>query len=254
MIGILYLLFLSLAPLVYATEQRNTISKPSFESPWYDVAAQVDRIQSIQHNLQDYPVKVDVQVKIRHNNTDYIFTASRSSQRDDDSNIPYGGAVYIYNQNEIIVTFPVRNNQNSAGGLAYTGSYGLYQGPANINLRGPYFKGKVKARAWLSSDLPTASINMSVYMNRNLNYKELNHNMSFNPDIMSVQIKLKECSKQIYDGYIAEAEGTVMDSTYQGDIWGLIFGYDDNKVRLWDSRGLFLLNSARFYKLEITPK
>lgn len=81
----------------------------------------MNRIQSIQHNLQDYPVKVDVQVKIRHNNTDYIFTASRSSQRDDDSNIPYGGAVYIYNQNEIIVTFPVRNNEHSAGGLAYTG-------------------------------------------------------------------------------------------------------------------------------------
>lgn len=87
------------------------------------MAAQVNRIQSIQHNLQDYPVKVDVQVKIRHNNNDYIFTASRSSQRDDDSNIPYGGAVYIYNQNEIIVTFPVRNNQQSAGGLAYTGKH-----------------------------------------------------------------------------------------------------------------------------------
>ncbi|CAC5402101.1 unnamed protein product [Mytilus coruscus] len=200
---------------IVATEQRETISKPSFESAWYDVAAQVDRIQSIQHNLQDYPVKVDVQVKIRHNNTDYIFTASRSSQRDDDSNIPYGGAVYIYNQNEIIVTFPVRYNQNSAGGLAYTGSYGLYQGPTNTNLRGPYFKGKVKARAWLFSDLPTASINMSVYMNKNLNYKELNHTLSFYPDIMSVQIKLKECSKQTYDGYIAEAEAKVIETQTQ---------------------------------------
>ncbi|VDI26581.1 Hypothetical predicted protein [Mytilus galloprovincialis] len=223
-----------------ATEQRKTISKPSFESPWYDVAAQVNRIQSIQHNLQDYPVKVDVQVKIRHNNTDYIFTASRSSQRDDDSNIPYGGAVYIYNQNEIIVTFPVRNNEHSAGGLAYTGSYGEYQGPININLRGPYFTGKVKARAWLSSDLPTASINMSVYMDKNLNYKELNHNLSFYPDIMSVQVKLKECMKKEYDGYIAGAEGTVMDSRYQADIMGLIFGYDDNKVRLWvHQHGIF---------------
>ncbi|XP_071157270.1 uncharacterized protein [Mytilus edulis] len=238
--GILHLLFIFLITIVHATEQRKTISKPSFESPWYDVAAQVNRFQSIQHKLQDYPVKVDVQVKIRHNNTDYIFTASRSSQRNDDSNIPYGGAVYIYNQNEIIVTFPVRNNEHSAGGLAYTGSYGEYQGPININLRGPYFTGKVKARAWLSSDLPTASINMSVYMDKNLNYKELNHNLSFYPDIMSVQVKLKECMKKEYDGYIAGAEGTVMDSRYQADIMGLIFGYDDNKVRLWvHQHGIF---------------
>lgn len=49
------------------------------------------------------------------------------------------------------------------------GSYGEYQGPTNINLRGPYFTGKVKARAWLSSDLPTASINMSVYMDSEYN-------------------------------------------------------------------------------------
>jgi len=76
---------------------------------------------SIPHNLGEYPVKVDVQIKVTTNDKEYIFTGVGSAHRDDDIDRYYGGTVYVYNEHEIIVTFPIKANNVDKGGIVYTG-------------------------------------------------------------------------------------------------------------------------------------
>lgn len=106
-----------------ASDNPGSISKPSFESVWYNIQAQNNSFPylKIQHDLGEYPVKVDVQIKIRLNGTNFIFTGFGSAHRDDDFNEPYGGVVYIYNTQEVILTFPIRYNNFALGGVAFTG-------------------------------------------------------------------------------------------------------------------------------------
>lgn len=100
-----------------------SLGKPSFESKWQAIAAQDPEIKtlSIPHNLGEYPVKVDVQIKVTTNDQEYIFTGIGSAHRDDNIDKYYGGTVYIYNEHEIIVTFPIQTNEVDKGGIAYTG-------------------------------------------------------------------------------------------------------------------------------------
>ncbi|OPL33247.1 protein ver-3, partial [Mytilus galloprovincialis] len=91
------------------------------ESEWYSIQAQnySYRFLKIQHDLGEYPVKVDVQIKILENGTNFIFTGIGSAHRDDDWNRPYGGVVYIYNTKEVILTFPIKDNDFATGGVAF---------------------------------------------------------------------------------------------------------------------------------------
>ncbi|CAC5398157.1 unnamed protein product [Mytilus coruscus] len=101
----------------------TSLTIPSFESPWYKIEAQNTAHKNliIRHNLGEYPLLVDVQVKIQKNGKVFIFTDIGSAHRDDDTNNPYGGTVYIYNKINIFLTFPLKNNDFETGGLAYTG-------------------------------------------------------------------------------------------------------------------------------------
>ncbi|CAG2205383.1 CSMD [Mytilus edulis] len=74
----------------------------------------------ISHNLREYPVKVDVQVKINEGGLDYIFSGLGSSQRDDDLFKDYGGVIYKYNDQHIELSFPYLENNADTGGLVYT--------------------------------------------------------------------------------------------------------------------------------------
>jgi hypothetical protein len=100
-----------------------SLGKPSFESEWQAIAAQEPKMKtlSIPHNLGEYPVKVDVQIKVTTNDQEYIFTGIGSAHRDDGIDRYYGGTVYIYNEREIIVTFPIQTKKDDIGGIAYTG-------------------------------------------------------------------------------------------------------------------------------------
>ena len=99
----------------------STFGRPSFESLWYDIAAQDRKVLTIIHDLNEYPVKVDVQVKIENNGQDYIFTGLASAQADDDVSAPYGAVVYTYNHKEVIISVPLVSNALIVGGIAYTG-------------------------------------------------------------------------------------------------------------------------------------
>lgn len=75
----------------------------------------------ITHPLGHIPAKVEVQVKVQEGGSEYIFPASGSAQRDDDSDNVYGGVVYIYNENHVKIFVPVQENTSNKGLAIYTG-------------------------------------------------------------------------------------------------------------------------------------
>jgi hypothetical protein len=96
--------------------------EPSFVSHWYPAAAEIKQTLTIYHNLGEYPVKVDIQIKINENGSEYIFSGIGSSQKDDDMRGSYGGVVYKYNKDIVKLSFPYRNNGPKVSrGLAYSG-------------------------------------------------------------------------------------------------------------------------------------
>ncbi|XP_063420726.1 uncharacterized protein LOC134705943 [Mytilus trossulus] len=208
----------------------TSLTIPSFESPWYTIKAQNPAKKNliISHNLGEYPALVDVQIKIHKNGKDFIFTGIGSAHIDDDTNNPYGGTVYIYNHIDIVLTFPLKNNDFETGGIAYTGSHKLYNGPSK--LEGPFMTGMVKVRAWRNSDMPKLQLNMLVSVDNGADsYTEINHTLGFYPDIMSVRTHLA-------NGYLSDAQGSALESCLC-NMGGVIYGFDHQKIRLWVPAG-----------------
>ena len=78
----------------------------------------------IHHPLNEYPAKVDVQIRVTKGSQQHIFSGFGSCQRDDDDSNPYGGIVYIYNDREVKLYTPVISNTpstNTNGVFAFTG-------------------------------------------------------------------------------------------------------------------------------------
>lgn len=90
-------------------------------SPWVPIQAQVTSPIIITHPLGHIPAKVEVQVNVQEGGSEYIFPASGSAQRDDDSDNVYGGVVYIYNENHVKIFVPVQENTSNKGLAIYTG-------------------------------------------------------------------------------------------------------------------------------------
>lgn len=104
---------------------NQCVKHPTFISSWTKIVAQ-DSSQSeivINHNLNEIPIKVDVQVKqVTGNDTDFIFTGIGSAQRDDDYDSIYGGIVYMYDNNSVILIAPNRNDGSNKGVSIFTGT------------------------------------------------------------------------------------------------------------------------------------
>jgi hypothetical protein len=76
----------------------DTISTPSFQSDWYEAIAKNKALANITipHDLDQYPVKVDVQVKVQINGVDHYFTGSGSANRDDDLYYDFGECCFYF--------------------------------------------------------------------------------------------------------------------------------------------------------------
>ncbi|CAC5394542.1 unnamed protein product [Mytilus coruscus] len=211
-------------------QEASVLFKPSFISDWYSATALNVNLSLliIDHNLGEYPVKVDVQVKINEGGKDYIFSGLGSSQRDDDFPDRFGGVIYKYNDQHTQLSFPYdRNHFYGSSGLAFTGSDGLYHG--STYLLGPYVNGYVRTRVWLASDMPNIVVNTSLYMDNIKNYQEISHGLGYYPDLLHVQTLLS-------NGYMSDGIGVVFISETDygyNTLTGVLFGYDDTKVRLW---------------------
>ncbi|XP_052700839.1 uncharacterized protein LOC128177943 [Crassostrea angulata] len=87
----------------------------------------------VPHPLNEYPAKVDLQIRVTEGSQEHIFSGIGSCQRDDDDPNPYGGIVYIYNHKEVKLYTPSISDtpqKNTDGSFAYTGG---------LSFNGPFF-------------------------------------------------------------------------------------------------------------------
>lgn len=88
-------------------------------STWKNFTQNQQSPSIIYHPLNEYPAKVDVQIRVTDGSQQHIFSGIGSCQRDDDDSNPYGGIVYIYNQKQVKLYTPI--SENTVGGFAFTG-------------------------------------------------------------------------------------------------------------------------------------
>ncbi|XP_060072837.1 uncharacterized protein LOC132552665 [Ylistrum balloti] len=212
----------------------NCLNTPSFESAWVLLTAQAGTGSqlTISHTLGEYPVEVDVQIRITDNGEYYIFTGSGSAHRDDDSNTDYGGVVYIYNDVDIRVYAPDGEGMFLAyttGLVAYTGGSGR---TGSTLIGGSYSSAEIKVRVWKLCDIgPPAYSSQWTAISSTLAYHEISHNLNVYPDLVTVQIALDTTD------YWSDAQGSagITDTTSHLNFGGVLFGYDTTRIRLWAS-------------------
>ena len=102
----------------------NQIKRP-FISPWITMTVDGTSPETIAHNLNELPAKVDVQVKINEGGQEYIFPGFGSVPKDDDIGAEYGGVAYSYNISHVLLYVPVHRSSGggSAGRVITTGKY-----------------------------------------------------------------------------------------------------------------------------------
>ncbi|CAG2203395.1 unnamed protein product [Mytilus edulis] len=174
---------------------------PSFISTWYEIMAQnsSESITTIDHGLAQYPVKVDVQVKVHVDGEDHIFSGIGSAHRDDDYPYPYGGVVYKYNDVHIKLATPYDTKIHThydSGGIAFTGGISnLYHGPNHLS--GPYVRGFARVRAWKEADMPDVLFSQTINMSGGVSF-------------------LNNSNIDLYE-----------------TLGGVVYAFDDEMVRLW---------------------
>ncbi|VDI46413.1 Hypothetical predicted protein [Mytilus galloprovincialis] len=172
-----------------------------------------ESITTIDHGLAQYPVKVDVQVKVHVDGEDHIFSGIGSAHRDDDYPYPYGGVVYKYNDVHIKLATPYDTKSHvhyDSGGIAYTGGISnLYHGPNHLS--GPYVRGFARVRAWKEADMPDVLFSQTTNMSGGVSF--LNNS----------------------------------NGPYES-LGGVVYAFDDEMVRLWvpTLEGLYITNGGVF--------
>ncbi|XP_033741786.1 uncharacterized protein LOC117328368 [Pecten maximus] len=194
----------------------------------------------IPHDLGEYPVKVDVQIRVIDNGDYYIFTGSGSAHRDDDSATDYGGVVYIYNTADIRVYAPDGEGSIYAattGLVAFTGGTGR---TGSTLIGGSYTSGEVKVRAWKLCDIgPPTFYHQWTAISSSSAYHEIPHNLGVYPDLVTVQIALDSTD------YWSDAQGSagISDPVSILNSGGVLFGYDTTRIRLWASSDGFVFSA-----------
>ncbi|XP_078321527.1 uncharacterized protein LOC111112473 [Crassostrea virginica] len=206
-------------------------------SPWLSEWKTFTHLQpsptTIPHPLNEYPAKVDVQIRVTEDSQQHIFSGFGSCQRDGGDSNPYGGIVYIYNDREVKLYTPVDSgtqSTNTDGGFAFTGGNSFY-GP----FEGSYPIADVRVRVWRMCDFPAADFTSANEHNVSVSgtsYIDIPHNIGYYPDYVIVQLKMP-------DNFISEAQGTVFKKrvlNHGGKVCGVIMAYDGSKIRLWPSK------------------
>lgn len=217
------------------TDRVHGIRAP-WVSTWQTFTQNQPSPTFIPHPLNEYPAKVDVQIRVTEGSQEHIFSGIGSCQRDDDDPNPYGGIVYIYNHKEVKLYTPTISDStavNSEGGFAFTGGWS-FNGP----FVGHYTTADVRVRVWRMCDFPPAnftSANAYTVSTSGTWSTDIPHNMGYYPDLVIVQLKLP-------NNYISEAQGAVFIENYNeiyNKICGVIMAFDRNNVRLWSPKYIY---------------
>ncbi|XP_069139217.1 uncharacterized protein [Argopecten irradians] len=225
--------------VLFLFEQSSSINSPTFTSEWRTLTAQTGANQSetvFIHNLNQLPVKVDVQAKVTENGNDYVFSGVGSAQRDDDTDTYYGGVLYSYNEVFVRILVPSFNGgypgavYTFKGSAAFTGMDG-YIGSGSIS--GRYNTVDVRVRVWLMCDFGDPVFQYEwVDLDDTTYYTEVTHNLGTYPSMLTVQTHCVGTSPPVY----SDAQGAVYYGTgvdLYVSIGGVIYGYNDTVVRLW---------------------
>ncbi|XP_055998495.1 uncharacterized protein LOC125647442 [Ostrea edulis] len=199
-------------------------------SSWESYVALSASPKVIAHPLNEYPAKVDVQIRVTEGGKQHIFSGFGSCHRDDDDPSDFGGIVFIYNDKEVQLYTPILSDspsKNSRGVFAYTGGTS-FNGPFN----GYYPNADVRVRCWRMCDFPPAnftSAGVHTVSTSDTGITTIQHNIGYYPDLVIVQLKLSS-------GYISEAQGAVFKSDASASynaLCGVIMAYDSDDIRLW---------------------
>ncbi|CAC5375287.1 unnamed protein product [Mytilus coruscus] len=209
------------------------LQKPHFISPsWIKITAQdkASTQQTIEHDIGTFPIKVDVQVRpgINRPERQFYFSGLGSSQRDDDIDSPYGGLVFYYNDEAVVVSAPNKHDGHNVGKVIYTGG-SAWSGPVQQSESSAEYR----IRAWGKNNFPKPDFESSwIPMDTTTNtYKEVSHGLGAEPDYAIVQVKLQS-------GIITEAVGSSMQTNPTGTDWGgVIYSYNNTIFRLWAPNG-----------------
>ncbi|XP_071130917.1 uncharacterized protein [Mytilus edulis] len=180
------------------------------------------------HNLNDLPVRVDVQVKPQTgSDTDYVFPGIAAAQRDDSMTLPYGGIVYKYNKNSVMLYAPNKHSGKPSGHAIYTGG-AVWNGPkqqteSNVLTR---------VRVWGEQHFPPPNFTTkwTQIKIREISPREINHNLGVQPEYVVLQIKLGS-TEDVADGI---GYMMAMESSSFGDKWGAVpYAYNEKNIRVW---------------------
>ncbi|XP_063446784.1 uncharacterized protein LOC134726313 [Mytilus trossulus] len=135
----------------------NALAPPDFISSWKSISAYINPEVDISHGLNELPLKVEVQVKVFDTflNKDMWFLATGSAQRGKDNALPFGGVLYVYNNETIKIMAPGPKgctNPNCTGSLVYLGESNTFNG--NDSITRSFSAGHVRARVWRACSLP----------------------------------------------------------------------------------------------------
>ncbi|XP_063442891.1 uncharacterized protein LOC134723193 [Mytilus trossulus] len=228
--------FLPLTLLLYVrgspADWTTCLQKPHFISQWTKITAQdkASPQQIAEHAIGTFPIKVDVQVRPADNKPErqFYFSGLGSSQRDDDIDSPYGGLVFYYNDEAVVVSVPNTNDGHNVGKVIFTGGSAWSGQVQQSELSAEY-----RIRAWGKNNFPKPDFeSSSIHMDTTTNtYNEVSHGLGIEPDYAIVQVTLPS-------GIITEAVGSSMQTNPTSTDWGgVIYSYDNTVFRLWVPNG-----------------
>ncbi|CAG2206691.1 unnamed protein product [Mytilus edulis] len=219
---------------------------PPFISTWRAVTANGDADEvefTVSHDLNELPMKVDVQVRVEFNNTYFYFNALNSAQSGSNNN-EYGGIVYMFDETNVKIIAPGPSNCGTCNG------YVVYLGGAD-HIGPPEFPrtfktGHIRIRAWKMCTFGKPSFLTRIVINNDINtFGTVPHTLS-KIDLLIVHVQLQ-------NGYITHADGSASVLTSDQPFGGIMFAYDDSKIRFWSPKkgtGTSNANGAPFSAVE----
>ncbi|XP_063431747.1 uncharacterized protein LOC134714436 [Mytilus trossulus] len=222
----MWIIFLAFVK-TFLFDVSNALAPPDFVSNWMQIQAYVNPEVDISHGLDELPLKVEVQVKVFDTflSRDMYFLAMGSAQKGNDNNLPFGGVLYLYNNETIKILAPGPKNcvrPECTGLLVYLGENSTFHG--NSSIARSFSTGYVRARVWRACSLPRPSFISNAIPMSSGDTKDLPH--GHKPSWVIVRVHIDQ-------GWVYEAQGSVFYETSSNPFGGVVFAYSDTHLRLW---------------------
>jgi hypothetical protein len=156
-------------------------------------------------------------------NAAFAFEGLGSAQSDDDNSF-YGGVVYGFNENNVRIWVPSKNDGNSNGYVIWVKDG--WGGEINTEKS---FSADIVIEAWKHGPTPAWKSIVTMTAQKS-SYKELRHGAKALPDYIQVQVKATDGNNK---GYVFYGMGSAQTDDDNNEYGGVIYAYDENNVRMW---------------------